>query len=156
MTALENIIEQLKTEKLDGYFLPRNNMFLGEDIHPAENKILKLTGFSGSAGTLLIKTQGRSVLFVDSRYALQAPLETDSQIIEVVCTAEISMTKWMQQNLPPKFRLGFNPDCLSIKAFDSFQKRTHYKKNYSFIDFKRNTERFMVSCVFHFKFTFLR
>ena len=122
MTALENIIEQLKTEKLDGYFLPRNNMFLGEDIHPAENKILKLTGFSGSAGTLLIKTQGRSVLFVDGRYALQAPLETDSQIIEVVCTAEISMTKWLQQNLPPKFRLGFNPNCLSIKDFDSFQK----------------------------------
>ena len=35
-------------------------------------------------------------------------------------------------------------------------KKGLIKKNYSFIDFKRNTERFMVSCVLHFKFTFLR
>lgn len=123
MPLLAEIKEILKLEKLDGYFLPRNNMFLGEDIHPAENKILKLTGFSGSAGTLLIKTQGRSILFVDGRYALQAPLETDSQEIEVVCTAQTPMLKWLQENLPQKFRLGYNPQCLSIKDVEQFQQK---------------------------------
>ena len=44
--TLPEIRSYLKKHKIDAYFLPRNNMFLEEDILEEENLILALTGFS--------------------------------------------------------------------------------------------------------------
>lgn len=52
----------------------RNNMFLCEDVLESENKILELTGFTGSAG-LLVVGQKKTWLLVDGRYGIQARIE---------------------------------------------------------------------------------
>lgn len=52
--TLKQLQRQLTEENNAAVLLTHNNMFLNEDILPEENKILELTGFSGSAGTLQI------------------------------------------------------------------------------------------------------
>ena len=118
MTLLE-LQQQLKKQKLDGYLIPRNNMFLNQDLREDENLIFKLTGFSGSDGTLLI-TREKNFLFVDGRYELQAPKETNAKEVEIFCTKEISIDQWLQNNTKDlkRFRLGINPWC-----FTSAQKQ---------------------------------
>ena len=64
--TLEELQAKLKKRKIDAYIVTRNNMFLGQDVLEEENQLFGLTGFSGSAGTL-IGLQDKAVLLVDGR-----------------------------------------------------------------------------------------
>ena len=120
--TLFDLQKKLKTEKLDGYLVPRNNMFLNQDLREDENLILQLTGFSGSDGTLLI-TREKNFLFVDGRYELQAPKETTPEEVEVFCTKEISIYQWLKDNTQDlkRFRLGINPWCFTSAQKDALE-----------------------------------
>lgn len=77
---------QKKLKENQAVIVCRNNMFLGEDILSAENKILELTGFTGSAGLLFIGHK-KTWLFVDGRYAIQARMEVGQNILVVDSTS---------------------------------------------------------------------
>ncbi len=111
---IADLQKKLKSAKLDGYLVTRNNMFADQDIRTDENLLHKLTGFTGSAGNLLL-LRDKAILFVDGRYELQAPRETNPDEIEVFCTKEQSFHDWLNKNTTDltRFRLGINPWCLS-------------------------------------------
>ena len=83
MTTLSLLQQQLIKHKLDAYIITRNNMFLGQDVLPQENKVLELSGFSGSAGSLIV-FRNKTFLLVDGRYDIQARAQTKGQDIEVI------------------------------------------------------------------------
>lgn len=122
---LADLQKKLKSEKLDGYLVTRNNMFLGQDVRNDENIIEQLTGFSGSDGSLLI-LRDKTILFVDGRYELQAPQETNPQEIEVFCTKQLPFLGWLYNNTLnlARFRLGINPWCFSIHETESLKVNT--------------------------------
>lgn len=118
--TLSDLQKLLKKHKLDAFLVSRNNLFLNQDVRDDENLIMQLTGFSGSAGTLLIMPE-KNILFIDGRYALQAPQEVDSKKVEIVCTSQTSLHTWINQNLKNK-KVGYNPWCWNINdilAFDA-------------------------------------
>ena len=75
--TLSELQKDLIKNNADAIIVTRNNMFLGQDILEEENKVKELSGFSGSAGNLLI-FRDKIFLFVDGRYELQASLEVDT------------------------------------------------------------------------------
>lgn len=83
--TLTDLQQKLKELNIDAYLINHSNMFLHQDILDDENKILELTGFSGSNG-LLIVMQKKAVLLVDGRYEIQAKQEVKNVNIEVYCT----------------------------------------------------------------------
>lgn len=132
--TLNDLQQKIKKAKLDAYIVTRNNMFLGQDILDEENKIQELTGFSGSAGTLLV-LQDKAILFVDGRYDIQARQETNPQEVEVVCYKGNILTNWLHTNIADKkFKLGFNPWCHSINEINLWSLRF---PNISFIADKK-------------------
>ena len=82
---LTDLQQKLKELNIDAYLINHSNMFLHQDILDDENKILKLTGFSGSDG-LLIVMQKSAILLIDGRYEIQAKQEVKDKNIEVCCT----------------------------------------------------------------------
>lgn len=120
--TLSNLQQQVKKRGLNALIITRNNRFLEEDILPEENLLQHLTGFSGSAGRLLVLPEGNSILFVDGRYELQAALEVPSKVI-VNCTAtKLSFPDWLKYKLPAyPAKIGFNPWCISIKEIERLQ-----------------------------------
>lgn len=129
--TLHELQAALIAKNLDAYIVSRNNMFLGQDVLPAENKIQELTNFSGSAGTLLV-FRNKALLFVDGRYELQAALEVDSSNVEVICTKE-SLAAWIQNNLHDPCKIAYNPWCHSISEVDYWSRAL---KRHTFIDDK--------------------
>ena len=130
--TLSELQQQLISQKLDAYIITRNNQFLGQDILPSENRIHQLSGFSGSAGTLLV-FKDKAYLFTDGRYEIQAARETNPKQVEVVITNGQSLGSWMQNNLNEnKLKIGYNPWCHSVSETD-FWKRA--LKNIEFIEF---------------------
>lgn len=85
MMKLADLQRNLRELDIDAYLVNHSNMFLHQDILDDENKILELTGFSGSNG-LLIVMQKSAVLLVDGRYEIQAKQEVTDENIEVCCT----------------------------------------------------------------------
>ena len=64
--------EELTRRGLDGFIVPRADEHQNEYVPASAERLLWLTGFSGSAG-LAVALMDRAAIFVDGRYTLQAP-----------------------------------------------------------------------------------
>ena len=118
--TLPEIRAYLKKHKIDAYFLPRNNMFLEEDILEEENEIFFLTGFSGSAASLVI-CQEKTYLFTDGRYELQSKMETNPKEVEIICSSADFPYLWLQNHFENgKFTLMYNPWTISAGTIAKF------------------------------------
>ena len=77
---MKNLIKQLRLQfskyDIDGYIIPKNDEFFSEFSN--KNRLEKLTNFTGSAGCAVI-LKHTNYLFVDSRYTIQAKIESGSK-----------------------------------------------------------------------------
>lgn len=101
----------LKKYKYDAYVVTRGNMFIDQDILPEENKIMELTGFTGSAAQLIVM-QDKAVLLVDGRYEIQSKLETDPALVTVKVT-KAKCWNQISQYFPghKKIKIAYDPWC---------------------------------------------
>src|SRR6187551_1724135 len=68
---------------LDGFLVPRADAHRGESVPESEARLAHVTSFTGSAGIAVVGPK-KAGLFVDSRYTLQAPIETDTRLVTVI------------------------------------------------------------------------
>jgi Xaa-Pro aminopeptidase len=76
---------------VDAFLVPRADAHRGESVPASEARLGWLTGFTGSAGLAVVGAK-KAALFVDSRYTLQAPAQTD--------TGKIAVRDWPPGGLP--------------------------------------------------------
>ena len=80
MSKISNLQKYLKQNKIDYFLVNRTDEFLNEYIAPYAERLGWLTGFSGSAGRLIVSTKSLS-LFVDGRYTFQAKQQLEKKKI---------------------------------------------------------------------------
>jgi Xaa-Pro aminopeptidase len=107
-TRLAALRAELATRGLAGFVVPRADEHQNEYVPPGAERLLWLTGFSGSAG-LAIALADRAALFVDGRYTLQAPAQVDGSVFAVKHVVNDSPTAWIEANLVRGGRLGYDP-----------------------------------------------
>src|SRR6056300_603102 len=77
---MKNLIRKLRvlfnTHSIDGYIIPKNDEFFSE--HANKDRLKKITNFTGSAGYAII-LKNKNYLFVDSRYTIQAKIESKKE-----------------------------------------------------------------------------
>jgi Xaa-Pro aminopeptidase len=106
---------------LTGFIVPRADRHQNEYVPASDERLLWLTGFSGSAG-LAIVLQDKAALFVDGRYTLQAPSQIDAATYQALNIAEIAPADWIEANLKTGDRLGYDPWLHTPDAVDRFSK----------------------------------
>ena len=120
--TIKEIQKQLKKDKINARLFTLGNLFINEDILPAENQILELTGFTGSYALLFI-TQNKTYLFVDGRYEIQAKKEVNIRQIEIVKITETSFERWLAKNFAKTpISINYNSWTTSIKYLNHLQK----------------------------------
>jgi Xaa-Pro aminopeptidase len=67
---------------VDGFLIPRADAHRGESVPESDARLAYISGFTGSAGYALV-TADKAALFVDSRYTLQAPAQTDTNVFAI-------------------------------------------------------------------------
>ena len=67
---------------IDSFAVPRADAHRGESVPASEARLAYITGFTGSAGMAVVGPK-KAGLFVDSRYTLQAPAQTDTRKVNV-------------------------------------------------------------------------
>ncbi|MCB1518292.1 MAG: aminopeptidase P family protein [Hyphomicrobiaceae bacterium] len=100
--------ELLKRENIDAFLVPRTDAHRGENVPESEERLAYITGFTGSAGIAVIARE-KAALFVDGRYQLQAPAQTDTSIVQLMNIPEDKVSDWITDNLHPGAIVGYDP-----------------------------------------------
>ena len=105
LRALRNAIADAG---LDGFLVPRADAHRGESVPESEARLAYVTSFTGSAGIAVVGPK-KAGLFIDSRYTLQAPLETDTRAVTVIEAAQGGLDPRIGDFVPKGGKLGFDP-----------------------------------------------
>lgn len=108
---LDAIRKKLRQEGVDGFILSNGDEFFSEYAPEHEKRIEWLTGFTGSAATVVVldhEQPYRSAFFTDGRYMLQAEMEVDADLYEIHNIADITPTQWLKKNAAGD-SIGFDP-----------------------------------------------
>jgi Xaa-Pro aminopeptidase len=112
---------ELARRGLDGFILPRADRHQNEYVPPAEERLAWLTGFTGSAGSVVVLAD-KAALFVDGRYTLQASEQVDTSVFTVVLVTETSPEAWIEANLPAGAKLGYDPWLTTVDGAERLAK----------------------------------
>ena len=130
-SKLANLRNAMLNYDLDCYFIPSVDEHLNLYGSEAKQRRAWISGFTGSAGDLLVG-KNAAWLFVDSRYYEQAELQVDSALIQIsklgleenlslIETLEKLAVEFAQNQT--KLRLGFDPFTLSVEQYQTWVKK---------------------------------
>ncbi len=111
---LRRLRAELSARRWDGMVLPLTDEHRNEYIPACAQRLAWLTGFTGSAGVLIVLAE-RAAVFVDGRYTVQAEAQLDPQLFERCHLVEEPPAKWLGEQLSPGRRIGYDP-ALHVKA----------------------------------------
>jgi Xaa-Pro aminopeptidase len=113
--------EELLRRQLTGFVIPRADSQQNEYVPPCDERLAWLTGFTGSAGLVIVLT-GHAAVFVDGRYTLQAAKQVDTAAWTIESLIEPPPETWLTGHLAPGDRLGFDPWLHTSAAADRLAK----------------------------------
>ncbi|MGH8722554.1 MAG: aminopeptidase P family N-terminal domain-containing protein, partial [Burkholderiales bacterium] len=99
---------ELRARRLDGLIVPLTDEHRNEYVPGAAQRLAWVTGFTGSAGILILLAE-RAAVFVDGRYTVQAEAQLDPQLFERRHVVEEPPAKWLGQHLGAGSRIGYDP-----------------------------------------------
>ncbi|HEU0215658.1 MAG TPA: aminopeptidase P family protein [Stellaceae bacterium] len=111
---------ELDRRGLAGLVVPRSDRQQNEYVPPSEQRLAWLTGFTGSAGAAIV-LQDRAAIFVDGRYTAQVRTEVDSTIFAIEHLLDTPPTAWIEANLKPGGRLGYDPWLHTAEGADKLR-----------------------------------
>jgi Xaa-Pro aminopeptidase len=127
-TAASNRLPLIRDEMarlgIDGLLVPHDDEYLNEYTPPQFERLLWATGFSGSAGALLVMRDS-AVLFIDGRYTGQARLETPADLFEYEDLRELPPWQWLRDNPGRVSRLGYCSKLHSQEEIGHIESTDH-------------------------------
>jgi Xaa-Pro aminopeptidase len=117
-SRLEALRERMRTLGIDALIIPRADEYLGEYIPERNERLLWASGFSGSAGTMIVLLDGAAI-FVDGRYTVQVRQQVSAELFEYRHLIDEPHADWLGKRLGAGKRAGFDPRMHTL----SWQKR---------------------------------
>jgi Xaa-Pro aminopeptidase len=113
---LAAIRQQMRSQGIDAYIIPSADPHISEYLPERYKCIAWASGFTGSAGTLMI-TQDFAGLWTDSRYFVQAPVELgDSgyELVKLKVQFAPEFAEWATEHLPKGATVAFDGQLMSV------------------------------------------
>lgn len=111
----------MRRRKLDAYIVPSADPHLSEYLPPRWQGRRWLSGFTGSAGTLVV-TRDFAGLWTDSRYWVQAESQlagTGIELVKAGVPGQPGHADWLAARLKAGARVGVDGNVLGLAAFRS-------------------------------------
>ncbi len=107
---------------LDAYIVPRADEYLGEYVPPQNERLHWVSGFRGSAGTVIVLRESAAI-FVDGRYTIQVRQQVPEHLYEFHHLIEEPPIEWLSENLTKGSKVGFDARTISLSQFESWEKK---------------------------------
>ena len=118
---LVSLRKELSRRGLDGFIVPRADEHLGEYVPASAERLVWLTGFTGSAG-LAVVLADKAAVFTDGRYVLQLAEQTDAADWTRLHGGETPPETWIAANAPTGARIGYDPWLIGEEALARYEK----------------------------------
>jgi len=128
--ALDSLRIYLRERGFDVMIIPSNDCHFGEYVPGYFNVITWLSGFSGSAGTLVV-TQNSAALWTDSRYFIQAASQikgTDIKLMKIKMEGTPSIFQWISYEYTEGCKIVIDGALVSYAEYCYFQKEVSPSK----------------------------
>lgn len=128
---LSKLRKRMQRAGIDAYLMPMSDFHGSDALGERFQGIRYLTGFTGSAGTLVV-TPNEAALFTDGRYFLQAAQQLANTGVDLYCLGEPGVptaVEFLLERLQENGALGF--DGRALYGFDALLKPLE-KKGISF------------------------
>ena len=122
MEKINKLKKIFKSNKIDGYIIPKNDEFFGEYLPDHQDRLKYISNFAGSYGFALI-LNNKNFLFVDGRYTLQANKQSGKSF--EIRTIPDKMPSNILAN--KSFKIGFDPKLFTRKNLKIFFGKTKCK-----------------------------
>lgn len=122
---LDALRRQMSADGIDAAIVPQADPHMSEYISDHWQGRRMLSGFTGSAGDLVV-TADKALLWTDSRYFLQAAQQLEGTGIELMkdgLAGTPSIAKWLTTNLAKGSRVGINGMVFSNVAKDDLEMK---------------------------------
>jgi Xaa-Pro aminopeptidase len=113
--------QELARRGLSGFVISHADRYQSEYLPASEERLAWLTGFTGSAGAAVVLVD-RAALFVDGRYTLQAAAQANASLFAIVHITETPPEHWLETNLPPGAKLGYDPWLHTAEGADRLNR----------------------------------
>ncbi len=110
------------------FVMNRTDAFQGEYLPPCAERLWWLTGFSGSAGQVVVsQNKDTSAVFVDGRYTIQAEAQIHQDIYTIVSTVDTTPYDWIAQVYQAGDVIAYDPWLFTPMQLALYQKacKTH-------------------------------
>ena len=107
-TLLAKLRGRMKADGIAAYLVPHADAFQSEYLPPSDERLARLTGFTGSAGAAIVMADEAAV-FVDGRYTLQVDNEVDAKYFTPTPIAETRPSAWLGERLKTGDRVAYDP-----------------------------------------------
>ncbi len=121
---ITRVQEEIKKKNLDAWFITGTDPHQTEYLPPHWMERQGITGFSGSAGTVVV-LQDAIHLWVDSRYYVQAAHEVEGTSVEIHkfgLPGVLPYNDWLKEHMPKGSVVGVDSMTISFKGFIDLQK----------------------------------
>ncbi|MDG1233893.1 MAG: aminopeptidase P family protein [Pseudomonadales bacterium] len=133
---LEQVRQEMAKSNLDAFIIPRADEYLGEYVPAQNERLLWLSGFSGSAGVaVVLKT--RAAIFVDGRYTIQVRQQVPEASFEFHHLIEEPPTRWLCETLGENTRIGIDSRMHTLSWYQATRKELA-TKNIELIELDHN------------------
>jgi Xaa-Pro aminopeptidase len=116
--------ERMAALDIDGLLVPHDDEYLNEYTPPQFERLLWLTGFSGSAGAAIVMPD-TAVLFIDGRYTEQARIETSADWFAYEDLRALPPWQWLRDNPGSVSRLGYWSKLHSQEEIEHIEALDH-------------------------------
>ncbi len=113
--------EELVAQGLDGFVVPMADQYQNEYVPPQAKRIAWLTGFTGSAG-LVVVLKEKAAAFTDGRYTLQIEKQVDGALYDRLHIGDHPPSDWISTNLPKGAKLGYDSWLFTDAGVARFRK----------------------------------
>ncbi|MCR5650552.1 MAG: aminopeptidase P family protein [Lachnospiraceae bacterium] len=121
---IKKLRERMKKEGVSAYYIPTCDFHFSEYVSPYFRVREYFSGFTGSAGELLI-TDREAMLWTDGRYFIQAERELEGSGIKLMRSGAEGVPDiftYLKDNMSKKSVLGFDGRTVDIKTAEKFKK----------------------------------
>jgi Xaa-Pro aminopeptidase len=102
------IRQAMAKQGLDGFLVPHEDEHQNEYLPEANDRLGWASGFTGSAGAAVVLAD-KAALFVDGRYALQAPQQVDQALFEIHDLVNGGPSAWLKTTVQAGQVIGYDP-----------------------------------------------
>lgn len=127
---LRKLRKEMQKEGIDAFVVTGTDPHMGEYVAPRWRTREFISGFTGSAGTVIV-TKDRALLFVDSRYFIQGANEirgTEYELIKLEVDNNPSYEEWLEMNMKKGDKVGVDSLSISISEFRKLDRRLDLNK----------------------------